>query len=457
MTAMGIQEMIMALLFAAFGGTSGNEVLDFIDADIYFKSKRVEMTVESMMLEAKKPDVGADASAKEASVRRLLAIRTLGDLKDKKALGVLNSFVDSKEMFVSDYAKSAIAKVTGMPLATNEAKSDQWKTNLPLLPKNTGVVLNLKLGSLNGKAGLMQKIKAMKNIKGMEKMLEEMEKAMIGEVYPVIDRIGNARVDSITVAVAENVGNETGWAIGIINGEYDKLAIKDFVNQDMADEMDRKQVGSAAYFLPEDTAAFAFQDNHTISFIAGPNEEVMPLSEVQTAIDTKNQAIKFSENLQKLIEKTNTKGNLCVAGLVTGEMVNIPFIKEFATFRLETELKGRVINSSIIGEGKDAKVVKETMATLEKMYTNFKDNDLKNLQAQMPKSMKPMITAYESLQFKTKAKEGIITLEIPNVDPLELVLGMYLSVGGGVEEELPPFQELPPVQGPPPVQVLPAE
>ncbi|MFT5905126.1 MAG: hypothetical protein ACI9E1_000719 [Cryomorphaceae bacterium] len=430
---MGMQEMLMALLFAAFGGASGNELLDFVDADSYFKSKGVEMTVESMMLEAKKPDVGADASAKEAAVRRLLAIRTLGNLKDKKALGALNSFVDSKEMFVSDYAKSAIAKVTGKPLAINEAKLDQWKSNLPLLPKNTGAVLNLKLGSLNGNAGLMQKFKEMKNIKGMEKMLGEMKKGMIDEAYPVIERIGNVRVDSITVAVAENVGNETGWVIGIINGEYDKLAIKDFVNQDMADGMDRKQVGSAAYFLPEDTVAFAFQDNHTISFIAGPGVEVLPLSEVQTAIDTKNQTITFSENLQKLIEKTNTKGNLCAAGLVTGEMVNTPFIKEFATFRLETELKGKVINGTIIGEGKDAKLVKETMAMLEKMYTNFKDNELKDLKAEMPKSMKPMITAAESLQFMTKEKEGIIRLAIPIVDPLEVVLGLLpVTVDEGV-------------------------
>lgn len=89
---MGFSEMMIALLFTFLSGTSGNEALDYVDGDLYFKSKGVEMTVESMMLEAKKPDLGEDAFTKEASVRRLLAIRTLGELKDKKALVILNSF-----------------------------------------------------------------------------------------------------------------------------------------------------------------------------------------------------------------------------------------------------------------------------------------------------------------------------------------------------------------------------
>jgi len=435
---MGIQEMMMALLLTFFGGTSGNEALDYVDADLYFKSKGVEMTVESMMLEAKKPDVGADAFAKEASVRRLLAIRTLGEKKDKKALDVLSSFIASKEMFVADYAKRAIAKIEGKPMPENAA-TEGWKKDLPLLPKNTGIVINTRLSPLTGKSGLVHRFKSMEKIKGMEKMMDEMEKGIIDGFYPVIDRTGNVRIDSLTVAVADNVGGNQGWVTGIVRGEYDKQAIINFINQEMAEAMDLKKIENTTYFMPEDTAAFAFQDNNTFNFIAGPDEDSMPLSHIQKAIDSKNQTLAFSEKLQKLIKKTGKKGNLWASGLVSGEMLEVPHLKEFETVRIETETKEDGIDASIIGEGKDEKVVTDTMDAMEKIYLNFKQNELEEMEEEMPKMMKPMVTAMKSLQFRAIEKEGIITLEIPKVDPLQLIFGYFMSFSiemDGAELEL---------------------
>ena len=94
---------------------------------------------------------------------------------------------------------------------------------------------------------------------------------------------------------------------------------------------------------------------------------------------------------------------------------------------LNQELKDDAIIGSIIGSGKDAEIVKETMAAIEKLYTNSIENELDDMKDQMPKSMKPMITAYESLQFRTREKEGIITMRIPSVDPFEVIFGLYAS------------------------------
>lgn len=420
---MGIQEMILSLMLTVFGGTSGNELLDYVDADIYFRSKGVEMKVETLMLEAKKPDVADTASAKEASVRRLLAIRALGNLKDKKALPVLNSFVDSKEMFVAGYAKRAIAKINGE--APKKVVSKNWKLDLPLLPKGSGVVVHSAMSPLEGKPGLMHRVAAMKEMKGIDEMTEEMKKGIVKEFFPIVDRIGNIRVDCFTIAVADNVGGNTGWVTGVVRGEYDKEALMNFINQEAADEMDLKKIGNTTYLMPDEHFAFGLQNNNLINFAAGPDEENLPLEEIQKAIDGKNEKLAFSEKLQKLIQRTEKKGNLWIAGLVTGEMLNVPFLKEFETVRLETELKDNNIHGVVIGEGKDADTVQKTMDTLEKLFTNFLENEFEDMKAQTPKQMKPMVNALETLRFRTREKNGIITFETPNVDPLMMMFGLF--------------------------------
>src|SRR5688572_3734372 len=53
---------------------------------------------------------------KGAAVRKLMAIRTLGEMKKAEAIPALKALLDSKEMFVADYAKAAIAQIEGKPL-----------------------------------------------------------------------------------------------------------------------------------------------------------------------------------------------------------------------------------------------------------------------------------------------------------------------------------------------------
>ena len=91
----------MAFIMLLCGGSTGSDALDYIDSEHYWKSKKIEYTVEAMMLEAKKPDVAEDAAMKEAQIRRLLAIRALGEKKAQKALPLLQGFIDSKEPFVA--------------------------------------------------------------------------------------------------------------------------------------------------------------------------------------------------------------------------------------------------------------------------------------------------------------------------------------------------------------------
>src|SRR5437764_8476301 len=110
MMVMSYAGMLMMLL-----GGGANDLLDLVHTDSYWKAKQVTVSVEQLITDANsKAPVNPDAAAPQAAgVRRLMAIRTLGELKKAEALTMLQSLVDSKEPFVADYAKAAIAAIEG--------------------------------------------------------------------------------------------------------------------------------------------------------------------------------------------------------------------------------------------------------------------------------------------------------------------------------------------------------
>ena len=158
----------IVLLSFLIGGGSG-DLLDYVPTQSYWSDRGVSVTVDSMLEEAGPAapqniagliaDLGAadpqahDAAAQKiiklgpvvlpqlreaaegadpeiaerstviirllrpqitvAAVRRLMAVRALGELKDAKALPFLQSQLASSEMFMADYAQIAIGAIKG--------------------------------------------------------------------------------------------------------------------------------------------------------------------------------------------------------------------------------------------------------------------------------------------------------------------------------------------------------
>ena len=196
---------VLTLLSFLLGG-SGTDLLDYVPADLYWRVKEVDVSVASMSLELQPvtdADVSAwitgldsadpharsfayqrllhagpivlpnlqkisDGDAPEASrraahliaamnaapnrhaVRRLMAIRTLGELKKVDAVPLLRSLKESKEVFVADYAAAAIASIEAKPFSRSraaDADKDPW-----LLPADCAAIVHLNLrtgGPLN--------------------------------------------------------------------------------------------------------------------------------------------------------------------------------------------------------------------------------------------------------------------------------------------------------------------
>jgi hypothetical protein len=71
----------MMLMMMLVGGGGGNDLVDYLDTNSYWAQQNVEVTVPKMQAQLAPADAKLAADAKVDPVRRLMAIRTLGELK----------------------------------------------------------------------------------------------------------------------------------------------------------------------------------------------------------------------------------------------------------------------------------------------------------------------------------------------------------------------------------------
>src|SRR6185436_2471792 len=164
-------------LFTLISGGGGNHLLDYASTKAYWQSKGVAVSVQTMSAELKTSDAeditqlvaqlaspdgnvraGASkkivqlgeavlpqlekaaetpdaevaasvktliadisAASKKNAVRRLMAIRTLGELKKPEGLAALRPLLNAKQMFVAEYAARSIAQIEGKPVSAGGA------------------------------------------------------------------------------------------------------------------------------------------------------------------------------------------------------------------------------------------------------------------------------------------------------------------------------------------------
>src|SRR5271170_2901995 len=268
----GIELLVVLLMF--FGG-SRRDLLDLLPTDSYWQAKHVSVTldqlerdagpdekpvgVDALLADLKSPEFKTRTKAKkelealgfailpqlkdalnspdpevkavaaeltkefaghirERAVRRLMAIRTLGEHKEKDALPFLKGLADSKEMFVSDYAARAAAQIQGKPW-TPADHAKEVQQDVQLLPANTGIVsqcLGLATEPITIETLIDSAESAPPENGGMAgnpnakmppkpDLMVHATTAMLG----FIERVGNIRIDGLTVGISDDAGEQT--------------------------------------------------------------------------------------------------------------------------------------------------------------------------------------------------------------------------------------------------------
>jgi hypothetical protein len=307
-------------LFMFFGGLfgAGNDLLDYIPAEAYWKLKATPMTYSSMADEVRLADpaaavnlakafenstgadrdrlalvlidqgeaaraeldrlsrsadtdlaarartciVAMDKAPKERSVRRLMAIRTLGALGKKDAIPLLQPLMKSREPFMAAYAAEAIATLEGKPALLRPLppalKDDIWR-----LPADCRAVAQV--------APKVFSPEVADSVLTVMTLPQELDRndAIAGLTFTLVqiaDRFGNVRFDGITLAASGDLAENAGYFIAILRGHYDHATVNRILSDDRTPF---NEFPGGRIYVPGGMAIFAPADDLLI-FAAGP-------------------------------------------------------------------------------------------------------------------------------------------------------------------------------------------
>ena len=214
----------------------------------------------------------------ERAIRRLMAIRTLGERKENEALGLLEGLKDSKELFVGEYARRSIAQIKGEKYMPADLTA-KLAGDVALLPGDAALVgqssgLNMERLTLGAMAeaawanegATLQRIPgaaAKPDVRGLERKASE-------ELLTLLEKVGNLRMDAVTVGLnyAKDDAGERGWLAVVIRGQFDAALVAPAIREMMGGEAAITPAGK-----PGDGTMVAEKDGEACVVI--PNNEQM--------------------------------------------------------------------------------------------------------------------------------------------------------------------------------------
>jgi hypothetical protein len=373
------------------------------------------------------------AASKVNAVRRLMAIRTLGELKKPESLGALKPMLDAKEMFVSEYATRAIAQIEGKPLAVALATPEQKKSDLFLLPADCRMVVQVAPGFAPVPVdALIDKIPAAAlGNPNKDQIKDDITKG----VMQVAELIGDVRIDSVTLGSSADFGPNAGYGAVIVRGQYDSAAAR----QALAKlQIAPKTVGGAEVFSPDEHLHAIFSSNHRAIAITGPNAQALPVEALATALKTGKGGLETSDEMKKLIATVDTTQPLWAALKMTDTFRQVPVFSAFEQVTLVGKLnKEQVLDIQISGQGQNAAQI---AAAVDQLNASVQQgiNQLKPMVVDAP-FMNQIVKTLEGIQCKSEGEKATLTMSI-KADAATLVMPMLFGVRSAPEPAPPPVQ-----------------
>lgn len=253
--------------------------------------------------------------SKSIAVRRLMAIRTLGQRHDPQARQVLTPLLQSREMFEADYARIALARLAGrreeFPAATDADKA----ADVTLLPARLDSILQVA-PALGGELSIDSMVAALGGTAEQRTQLAGQNSA---QLIGALDMIGNVRLDVMTWGFYAAPPGVPGNSILILRGEFDAAA----VNRALARLSRRaERVDAADVFRLNDDAAVVVSGKRVI-FLAREAQGDLALEPLTAALKAGQGDLATNLELSKLVNSVNTKAPLWGAARLSPGLAEI--------------------------------------------------------------------------------------------------------------------------------------
>ncbi|HEV8291035.1 MAG TPA: HEAT repeat domain-containing protein [Tepidisphaeraceae bacterium] len=488
---------MILFLFTLIGGGGGNHLLDYASTEAFWKSKGVIVNVQTMTAELKSsdaqdiselikqlaspdgqvragaskkivqlgeavlpqlekaadipdPEVAASvktliadisAASKKNAVRRLMAIRALGELKKPDAVATLRPLLNAKEMFVAEYAARSIAQLEGKPIAPGGATAEQKKSDLALLTADCRLVVQVAPAFAPVPVDvLIEKIPAAAiGNPNKDQIKADLTKA----VLLVAEMIGDVRVDSVTLGSSADFGPNAGFAAIIIRGQYDSAAVRQAL---MKLQIAPRPVGGTDVFSPDEHFSALFPANDRAIGITGANPQVMNVEGFATALKTGKGGLESSDEMKKLLATVDTTQPLWAVLKMTDTLKQVPIFSAFEQIMLVGKVKDQTVDIQINGQGQNAAQV---AAAVDQLNAAVQQgiNQLKPMAQDAP-FMSQIVKTLEGIQCKSEGEKATLTLSV-KADTATLIGPMLFGVRSTPELAPPPAAQVIP---PPPPQ-----
>ncbi|MDD4889420.1 MAG: hypothetical protein PHU85_05780 [Phycisphaerae bacterium] len=308
-------------------------------------------------------DIIAELKARGGSepARRLMAIRTLGELKEAKAIAALKPLLESKAPFEADTAREAIASIErgpttqpdqspgiAIPGLDKAIREDVW-----LLPKDCGVVGQVILPP-GVRTGTVDEMLA--DLGPMKDMIGEARGQAVEALIKTLDRVGNIRADGATVGVSDNIGDNAGFVVLIVRGLYNKdAAIKSLTDAAFTGEkFEAEKIEGVDAIRLDDNAVAMFPSNEVAVLVAGPNHEALPLSAVAAAIKVGKGKLAENADIAKLVKAAQGDNHIWAVLKMNANYSKAPLLASLDTVIAQAQCKKDAVEFVVKAHGTKA-------------------------------------------------------------------------------------------------------
>ncbi len=409
-----------------------------------------------------------EGKAGNKAVQRLMAIRTLGELKHAAALPLLKTLTESKMAFEAEYARRAIAAIEGKPFKV-ESPDKALDGDVWLLPGNCAMVYQVRLaGAKPAKLDDLIDPMAMGGMFGGAAEGADPRARARDELLKAVDRIGNVRVHGVTLGMTDNIGNDTGSITAVVRGTFDRGAIRAAL-LDLGCKAEK--IGRAEVLRYKSVLAVIFESDERAVVLGGPNAEQLPVKETIAALEAGKGKLAENAAMVALVGKVEHAGPMWGVAQVPAAAANEPIVGGFKTAVLSSRRQEGRIDFAAKAEGTDAEqVAKAVEEANAKLAEAMQSMDQAGMMEGMFPGFKPWLDAFKSIRLTADGAAATGTAQFKGdladmVKPyLSLVLMMSQFEGndpGPMFEEgegVVPFEPLPAEEGlfpnppPPPEQ-----
>jgi hypothetical protein len=322
--------------------------------------------------------------AQERSIRRLMAIRTLGERKEQAALPLLRSLAASKELFVSDYALRAVAQVEGKQIESI-GRRKEFEKDLSMMPRDFGIVgqviaweggesititglINEIVDSMKG-GGVGPMRGAGAGGGGQEQPVDKkkLEVNATRRLLMLLECTGNLRLEGATVGVSKDVGENSGSAVVLLRGKYNPVAVREAIRLASGRTATTQPgAGDAREILDNEvTALFPSEDLFILAFGAMEQRRDAVADLVLSSLRSGKGTLEENAPLAGLIQGVKKTGPVWVAAVTPEAMKKESLFAGIDTFTMESTRNADTFQFRFAGTGEDGEKLKASVTAWE--------------------------------------------------------------------------------------------